>query len=159
MLPDPSLLDSKSWGEGVLPNMGPRLGIFQYGSQIYPSNRHDLELDSNFYPKQPLLNLEQWQNIIDYYTATSPDSLAAQDRKQSIQSTLPFFSVQDTSIQLSWSNNFFCKNKWGLLTSFDHKRRIKAQRLFPQQAIRNQRFSSLRTSRGYRFYPGQNACM
>jgi hypothetical protein len=94
MLPDPSLLDSKTWEKGVFPNMGPRLGIFQYGSQIYPSYIHDLNLDSNFYPKQPVLGLEQWQNIIDYYTATSPDSLPKQDRKQSIQATLPFFSVQ-----------------------------------------------------------------
>jgi hypothetical protein len=94
MLPEPSLLDSKTWQEGVLPNMGPRFGIFQYGFQTYPSFRHDLELDSNFYPKQPVLNLDQWQNIIDYYTATSPDSLPKQDRKQTIQATLPFFSVE-----------------------------------------------------------------
>ena len=94
MLPDPSLLDSKTWEKGVFPNMGPRLGIFQYGSQIYPSYIHDLNLDSNFYPKKPVLNLDQWQNIIDYYTATSPDSLPKQDRRQSIQSILPFFSVQ-----------------------------------------------------------------
>ena len=94
MLPDPSLLDSKTWATGVLPNMGPRLGIFQYGNQVYPSYRHDLNLDSNFYPRQPLLNLDQWENIIDYYTAISSDSLPKQDRKQNIQSTLPFFSLQ-----------------------------------------------------------------
>ena len=94
MLPDPSLLDSKTWENGVLPNMGPRLGIFQFGSRSYPSYRRDLNLDSNFYPSQPVLNLDQWQNIIDYYSATSPDSLPKQDRKQSIHSTLPFFSVQ-----------------------------------------------------------------
>jgi VCBS repeat protein len=94
LLPDPSLLDSKTWERGVLPNMGPRLGIFQYESQVYPSYKHDFDLDSNFYPKQPILNLDQWQNIIDYYTATSPDSLPKQDRTQNIQSTLPFFSVE-----------------------------------------------------------------
>jgi len=94
MFPDPSLLDSKTWENGVLPNMGPRLGIFQFGSRSYPSYRHDLNLDSNFYPRQPVLNLDQWQNIIDYYSATSPDSLPKQGRTQSIQLTLPFFSVQ-----------------------------------------------------------------
>lgn len=31
LLPDPSLLDAKSWEKGVLPQMGPRLGIFGYG--------------------------------------------------------------------------------------------------------------------------------
>jgi hypothetical protein len=94
MLPEPSLLDAKTWDKGVLPNMGPRLGIFQYGSQSYPANRHDFNLDSNFYPSQPMLNLEQWQNIIDYYTATSPDSLPKQERKQNIRPTLPLFSFQ-----------------------------------------------------------------
>ena len=94
MLPDPSLLDSKTWEKGVIPNMGPRLGIFQNGFETYPSFRHDLNLDSNFYPKKPMLTLDQWQNIIDYYTATSPDSLPKQERKQNIQPTLPFFSVQ-----------------------------------------------------------------
>jgi len=74
--------------------MGPRLGIFQNGFETYPSFRHDLNLDSNFYPKKPMLTLDQWQNIIDYYTATSPDSLPKQERKQNIQPTLPFFSVQ-----------------------------------------------------------------
>jgi mono/diheme cytochrome c family protein len=34
--PEPSLLDTKSWENGVLPQMGPRLGIFFYFHQ-YPS--------------------------------------------------------------------------------------------------------------------------
>lgn len=94
LLPDPSLLDTKSWEKGVLPNMGPRLGIFQYGFETYPSFRHDRNLDSNFYPSQSLLSLDEWQNIIDYYTTTSPDSLPKQDRQQSIQLGLSLFSVQ-----------------------------------------------------------------
>ena len=114
MLPDPSLLDSKTWEKGVFPNMGPRLGIFQYGSEIYPSNIHDLNLDSNFYPKQPVLGLEQWQNIIDYYTATSPDSLPKQDRKRSIQSTLLLFCRGNLN-SIILPNNILCKNKWILL--------------------------------------------
>jgi len=94
MLPYPSLLDTKSWEKGVLPNMGPRLGIFQYGFQTYPSFKNDRNLDSNFYPSKPLLNLNEWQNIIDYYVATSPDSLQKQERKYAIQSGLPLFTVQ-----------------------------------------------------------------
>jgi len=94
LLPDPSLLDSKSWENGVLPNMGPRLGIFQYGYQTYPSYKYDRELDSNFYPAKPVLTLGEWQSIIDYYTATSPDSLPKQDRERPIQIGLPIFSIQ-----------------------------------------------------------------
>src|SRR5215217_6935813 len=74
-LPDPALVDAKNWDQGVLPQMGPRLGVFRHGLRSYPYNRHDPTLRSNFYPAAPVITSEQWQNIIDYYTATSPDSL------------------------------------------------------------------------------------
>ena len=39
LLPDPSLLDAKNREEGVLPSMGPRLGIFYFSGFIeYPSS-------------------------------------------------------------------------------------------------------------------------
>ena len=132
MLPDPSLLDSKTWEKGVLPNMGPRLGIFQYGSQIYPANTHDFNLDSNFYPKQSLLDLEQWQNIIDYYTATSPDSLPKQDRKQTIQSPLPLFSVEDSRFSYPNPTTSFVKINGDSLHPLLISDAIKHSVLFPQ---------------------------
>jgi hypothetical protein len=93
-LPDPSLLDSKSWEKGVLPNMGPRLGIFYYGSETYPSARSDRNLDRNFYPSQPILNYQEWQNIIDYYTATSPDTvIISKDSDPPIKNNLSLFSA------------------------------------------------------------------
>ena len=49
MLPDPSLLDTKSWEKGVLPEMGPRLGIFNLGFDIYPRAR-DKNISPDFYP-------------------------------------------------------------------------------------------------------------
>src|SRR6202007_939239 len=94
LLPDPSSLNSKSWEEGVLPNMGPYLGIFNYGFRQYPSLRNDRNLSKDFYPSQPLINLGQWQYIIDYYTATSPDSLPAQSREKAITFKLPDFEVR-----------------------------------------------------------------
>jgi len=94
MLPDPSSLDSKNWETGVLPGMGPRLGIFNYGFKEYPSNRFDKELDTNYYPKSPLLSLEDWQYIIDYYTAVSPDSLTAPERKLAIKKASGLFSIE-----------------------------------------------------------------
>lgn len=94
LLPDPSLLDSKTWENGVLPNMGPRLGIFEFNYKKYLSNRNDVDLPHDFYPSHPVINNEEWQNIIDYYTAVSPDSLLAQERKNPIKSGLSLFSVE-----------------------------------------------------------------
>ncbi len=91
--PDPSLLDAKSWEKGVLPQMGPRLGIFNLGFNMYPVIR-DKNIGSNFYPSQPDVSLEQWQNIIDYYVATSPDSLPAQKRDKKITNGLSLFNVE-----------------------------------------------------------------
>ncbi len=84
MLPDPSLLDTKSWEKGVLPEMGPRLGIFNLGFDIYPRVR-DKNISPDFYPSQPVISANDWQNIVDYYVATSPDSLSSTKKKRSYQ--------------------------------------------------------------------------
>jgi len=89
--------------------MGPRLGIFYYGFQEYPSFRNDINLDPNFYPKQPVLNFGEWQNIIDYYIATAPDSLPKQNRKYSIQNKLSLFSVQQPQFTLNEPATLFVK--------------------------------------------------
>ncbi len=95
--PDPSLLDSKDWENGVLPEMGPRLGIFNFGFQFYPRS-HDTLIGKNFYPSQPVVTLSQWQDIFNYYTATSPDSLPDQQRPAQIKMGLPFFSALEPDI-------------------------------------------------------------
>lgn len=94
MLPDPSLLDAKNWETGVLPGMGPRLGIFYYGLKEYPSSRYDMNLDKDFYPSQPVLKLKEWQYIIDYYTSVSPDSLPVQQRKYAVKNGASLFTVE-----------------------------------------------------------------
>jgi len=91
-LPDPSLLDSKTWEKGVLPQMGPRLGIFSYGFEIYPTIT-DKNIGQDFYPQKPVITFNEWQNILDYYEATSPDSLPSQQRKNAINVRLPLFQV------------------------------------------------------------------
>jgi hypothetical protein len=104
LLPDPSLNDARTWQNDILPLMGPRLGIFAFGNKIYPAKKYDLNLPDeslpdNFYPSQPLVNSEQWQNIIDYYTALSPNSLPAQQRSNPIQPGLSMFTVEIPDFQ------------------------------------------------------------
>ncbi len=108
MLPDPSLLDTKSWEKGVLPEMGPRLGIVRYGFEIYPQ-RKDQNLPANFYPSQPVLSYTDWQNILDYYVATSPDSLLPAKRKDSIREGLPLFKVEFPHLNYTGSATSYVK--------------------------------------------------
>jgi hypothetical protein len=100
VVPDPSLLDSRSWEKGVLPEMGPRLGIFAYGFQLYPSSIRDTNIGRGYYPSQPLLSGNDWQHILDYYTATSPDSLPGQERQRPIaMQGLSVFDVREPAIR------------------------------------------------------------
>lgn len=92
-LPDPKDLDAKSWEKGVLPMMGPRLGIFEHNYQTYPSYKHDNDIGIAFYPSQPLLNSDQWQNIIDYYSALAPDTLDASKNDKPINTNLTLFQA------------------------------------------------------------------
>lgn len=93
MLPDPSLLNAASWEKGVLPEMGPRLGIFEHGYVKYPNNASDPNIGRGFYPAQPMVTEEEWQHLIDYYTAVSPDTLGVQQRVEPIRMDSTLFRV------------------------------------------------------------------
>jgi hypothetical protein len=64
MLPDPSLLDARTWQNSVLPAMGPRLGIFNYGLETYPFTSPATGAPANYYPSKPVLTHREWQAII-----------------------------------------------------------------------------------------------
>jgi hypothetical protein len=78
LLPDPLLLDKKTWEKGVMPAMGPRLGIFQYKRTQYPSYKYDPFVGPGAYPSRPLLKDWEWQELMDYYSGMAPDSMPAQ---------------------------------------------------------------------------------
>lgn len=109
LLPDPSLLDSKSWVKGVLPQMGPRLGIFKFNSVNYPSLKHDYSLDRNFYPSHPLLKDNEWQKIIDYYRAKSPDTIISKNLDYPIKNSLSLFSAITPAFAYSTPATAFVK--------------------------------------------------
>lgn len=93
LLPAPSLLNKLSWEKGVLPAMGPRLGLFQFGEIRYPSDVRDPNLGRGFYPSRPLLADWQWQEIIDYYSALAPDSMPPQPVHRPIDTSLALFTT------------------------------------------------------------------
>ena len=94
LFPDPSLLTKKIWLEGVLPQMGPRLGIFEHNYTDYPNSKSDTELDKNYYPSQPLVTHAEWENILQYYVATAPDTLLPPKREPLVDDGDKFFQVQ-----------------------------------------------------------------
>jgi FG-GAP-like repeat len=98
-LPDPALLDSKHWEQTELPYMGPRLGIFVHYLERYPSSRNDNNLSKDFYPSEPVISPQDWQYLMDYYIAVSPDTLPGQQRQMAIREGLPQFEIQEPKLK------------------------------------------------------------
>ena len=92
-LPDPAQLNKRSWQNGVLPAMAPRLGIFVHNGRRYPSYASDPYVGRGFYPSKPLMTDWEWQNIIDYYTGSAPDSLGGQPEHAAIRMDLSLFEA------------------------------------------------------------------
>ena len=109
MLPNPSLLDAKTWEDGALPAMGPQLGIFKHNFKAYPSGRYDENLGSNFYPSKPVVTPGEWQDIINYYGATSPDSLVIPERKIPVTIGLPGFQIQSQTFKTATPTSSYVK--------------------------------------------------
>jgi hypothetical protein len=94
MLPDPKWVDAKTWENGVLPAMGPRLGLFSSKGKHYPAQKYNLSLPQDFYPSSPVLTEEQWQRIIDYYVSmASEKNDTKQVRSHPIENTLSLFTA------------------------------------------------------------------
>lgn len=73
--PEPSLLDKRSWFDGVLPSMGPRLGMTFYRAEQYMYNTSDALVPKGLYPKEPVMSQEEWELIVEYMVHHAPDSL------------------------------------------------------------------------------------
>lgn len=71
--PDPSLLDKKTWEMNVLPQMSFRMGIeYSMLSSIAVDDQPEV---MRTLPGQPMVSLEEWESIKNYYLKNSPDSL------------------------------------------------------------------------------------
>ncbi|TDB63608.1 FG-GAP repeat domain-containing protein [Arundinibacter roseus] len=76
--PEPELLDKKTWKNGVLPYMAPRLGLSVAGSdssifQNYEEQKRIMEL--GIFPESPVVSQAEWESIVAYYLQKAPDSL------------------------------------------------------------------------------------
>lgn len=63
MFPDPSLLDKKTWREGIMPAMAEHFGIEVLQGNVYLPH------------KNSTLSIKEWQSITKYYETLAPDSL------------------------------------------------------------------------------------
>lgn len=91
--PDPSLLDKKTWANGVLPEMSYRLGIgnrFELLTKI-PDEQYQSAMALDIYPETPQITQEEWNMILAYYQKNAPEKPIPQAKKSPISTdTLHF---------------------------------------------------------------------
>jgi hypothetical protein len=92
LFPEPSLLTKRSWDEGVLPQMGFRMGFPDM--KIFSTfPQEDLDVILKSLPPSPMVTETEWEAIKNYYISNAPDSLASipQQKYDSIKT----FSVSE----------------------------------------------------------------
>ncbi len=101
LLPAPTLLDKKTWQNGVLPQMALRLGqsdqqmqaLMQYGT----TDELNRVVAANIYPDRPTMHPADWQKIVAYYAGTAPDQLPLQPEHAPVLPDLPQFRARQST--------------------------------------------------------------
>lgn len=73
LFPEPSLLDKKTWKNGVMPKMAFYLGL-NYSEMLSLSERN-MEAALKAIPANPMLTKSEFDLILNYYEVTAPDSI------------------------------------------------------------------------------------
>jgi hypothetical protein len=98
---NPDLLPKSSWKSDVLPEMGHRMGIYKGDHQ--PDDLFDSGIGgsivrkANIYPEEPVLAMEDWAKIVDYYVKNAPDTILSPIRNKKIKIGLKHFKYKETS--------------------------------------------------------------
>lgn len=95
------LLDKKTWRQGVLPNMGLRLGLRTPGQDPYA----DMEPEEaalvkmvNLYPEKPQITPDEWLRIVEYYEALAPEVPGQQPPHPAIADSMAGWEAQSVFI-------------------------------------------------------------
>jgi hypothetical protein len=95
--PDPSLLDKKTWNDQVLMDMSYRLGMrnkFELAAKI-TEEQFQTAVDLNIFPDKPVMSIEDWQAIVDYYVTNAPENPLPQKAKSPISTQALHFKRED----------------------------------------------------------------
>jgi len=91
LLPDPGLLDRRTWQEEVLPKMRYFTGMDPPATNLFK----DLEvvLRAGVLPKTPMMSEATWKSIAGYYIASAPEKLVSPQAQEQIHIGLSHFAA------------------------------------------------------------------
>jgi hypothetical protein len=95
LYPEPGLLARDIWVNGVLPEMGLRLGIGDKNVLLnrMPLKQYDHLIKLGIYPDKPLIPIKDWLKIVSYYRDHAPASPTPQAAKDPVHHGLERFTL------------------------------------------------------------------
>lgn len=94
VFPDPSLLNKDMWVDYTLPAMAPKMGITLHNNITYPKDTRP-HVPEHYYPDTPMVNSEEWQNILYYYYNAAPEELIHEQRDPPVNTDRIFFEAHE----------------------------------------------------------------
>lgn len=104
--PDPSILTKRSW-QFLLTDMGFRLGIVDYDAiaatpavaMMHMTTRENILREAGAIPSEPLISMDDWRAIREYYDLQAPAKPIAQAKKPAIRKSLKQFKLRLPAFQ------------------------------------------------------------
>jgi len=91
LLPEPEMLDKKTWREELLPKMKYFTGLAPPTTNSFKDL--DILLKADVFPKSPVMPEKAWDAIVDYYVSAAPDKLVSPQDQSKIAVGLKQFTV------------------------------------------------------------------
>lgn len=79
--PEPGMLTKETWQIGVMPAMGPRMGIYTVDGKPYPLDPEKEKY--GLYPEKAAMSENDWKKLLDYYFDNAPEKPLPQAGKSS----------------------------------------------------------------------------
>ena len=90
---EPELLDRTTLREWVLPTLAKILGLPQELAGLPPKKYQREDEQPGIYPQEPLIPMEVWAPIVEYYLQAAPEQLLSQGARPAIGRDLDQFDV------------------------------------------------------------------
>jgi hypothetical protein len=91
LVPDPSLVDKRTWKEELLPKMRYFTGMSPPATNVF----RDIEvlLAADVFPKSPMMSEQTWELIANYYVTSAPENLGGLQDQSRIEVGLKQFTA------------------------------------------------------------------
>jgi len=101
LVPDPQMLDKRTWRDELLPKMRFFTGMTKADTNVTHFKDINMLLATGVFPKSPVMSEKAWQSISNYYVASAPEKLVSTQDQEKIHVGLKHFVARPAKFRRS----------------------------------------------------------